>query len=52
MYFLHAALKGYHSKKYKFCHHLLTHKLLQTLLPNTKEDILKKYWNQTVVEHH
>jgi len=43
-------LKGYPTQKGKFCHQLLTLKLLQTcmsffLLLNTKEDALKNDWN-------
>jgi len=50
-------LKGHSTLKWKFCHHLLTLKLLQTwmsffLLLNTKGDILKNVWNQAVVWHH
>jgi len=58
MYFsIGLGLKGYSKQKFTSPNHLLTLKLLQTcmsflLLLNTKEDILKNDWNQTVVWHH
>jgi len=50
-------LKGYSTQKWKFCHHLLTLKLLQTcmsffLLLNTKEDILENDWNFGTIDFH
>jgi len=53
LHLLFKVLMGYSTQKLKYSH-LLTLKLLQTcmsffLLLNTKEDILKIDWNQTVV---
>jgi len=50
-------VKGPKSKHTLFCHLLLTWMWLQTcmsffLRQNTKEDILKNDWNQTVLWHH
>jgi len=50
-------LKGYSTQKCKFCHHLLTLKLLQPCmiffpLLNTKEDILKNDWNFGTIDFH
>jgi len=54
---LRKTVKGHSTQKFKFCHHLLILKMLQTcmsfcLLLNTKEDIVKNDWNFGTIDFH